>query len=63
MGCCFSKKDPLNSNVQLDDIQLQLTNRGRDGPVSSANRNNTSHSNGLFINSLDRKRVTVVNQF
>jgi hypothetical protein len=48
MGCWFTKKDPSQPPVELNDIHLQITNKSKDGPILSENHPNKSHSNGLF---------------
>jgi hypothetical protein len=44
MGCWFSKKDASQLPSELNDIHLQITNKSKEGPISSEN-----HGNGLFL--------------
>ena len=45
MGCWFTKKDLSQPAIGLNDIHLQLTNKSKDGPISSENHLNKSHGN------------------
>jgi hypothetical protein len=48
MGCWFTKKDPSQPLSELNDIHLQITNKSKDGPISSENHINKSHGNRFF---------------
>ena len=51
MGCWFSKGNISQPLAELNDIHLQITNKSKDGPISSENQIIKSHINGLFFSS------------
>ncbi|UJR16458.1 hypothetical protein I4U23_003360 [Adineta vaga] len=50
MGCWFSKGNISQPLAELNDIHLQITNKSKDGPISSENQIIKSHINGNDIN-------------
>jgi hypothetical protein len=45
MGCWFTKKDLSQPSLELNGIHLQITNKSKDGPISSENHLNKSNGN------------------